>query len=330
MATEEQTSRQLVVTAVGDTQCGIEIENVHEIILMQEITAVPKSPRNVLGAIDVRGAVLPVVDLRACLGFPPAPHTVDTRIVLVSYEDQKIGLVVDGVAEVITLPIDAFQKLNGNVGQSEFLHDVARLEDRLILHIDHERVIRDGLNAEPTAESPLLSIVEKENAAAEEASEEKEKEAQKMANEETTDSADEGGLNVELLESSFELLAPRGEELVERFYDKLFETAPAVREFFPDDLTEQRKALLGSLGIIVKSLRSPEKLTTYLQKLGASHVKYGAVAAHYDVVAGVLLETMAELAGDVWNDDLQSAWTAALGAVKEIMLSGAEQDAAAA
>jgi hemoglobin-like flavoprotein len=130
---------------------------------------------------------------------------------------------------------------------------------------------------------------------------------------------------VELLESSFKLLAPRGEELVELFYDRLFETAPSVRELFPDDLAGQRKALLGALGALVSSLRKPEQLTAYLEELGASHVGYGAADGHYDVVAQVLLEVMAELAGDeVWNDDLQTAWSDALTAVKGIMLGGAE------
>lgn len=330
---------------MAETLCGIEIGAVHEIILMQDITPVPKSPRNVLGATNVRGVVLSVVDLRACLGFPSAANTADTRIVLVSYGEEKIGLVVDGVAEVITLPLDAFQSLNGNIGQSAFLRSVARLEDRLILDIDHERVVEDGLHAEPAEIPELLKVVEAEAAAEaeEQAEEEAEPEAEAEAEIEeeeeqtevttedtTTDAKDEGGLNIELLESSFELLAPQGDELVERFYEKLFETAPAVRNLFPDDMASQKKALLGSLAAIVGSLRNPEKLGSYLAELGQHHVTYGAQAAHYDVVAQVLIETMAELAGDVWNDELQTAWTDALTAVKGLMLAGAEQQEKAA
>ena len=126
------------------------------------------------------------------------------------------------------------------------------------------------------------------------------------------------------------MLAPQGEQLVERFYERLFETAPAVRSLFPDDMEGQKRALLGALGTIVNSLRAPEKLTTYLEGLGKHHVDYGAVAAHYDVVAEVLVATMAELAGDAWTDELQSAWTAALTAVKGLMLAGADTIEAAA
>ena len=135
-----------------------------------------------------------------------------------------------------------------------------------------------------------------------------------------------GTLRIDLLESSFALLAPRAEELVERFYTRLFTVAPEARAMFPDDMAGQRRALLGALGMIVSSLRAPEKLGGYLDGLGRRHVNYGAVEAHYDLVGGVLLETMAEMAGPVWSDELQDAWTTAYGAVKGLMLAGAEAE----
>ena len=157
--TNAETTQQLVVAKVADILCGIEIEAVHEIILMQEITVVPQSPRNMLGMIDIRGMVLPVVDLRACLGFPSTANTHDTRIVLVSYREKQIGLVVDGVAEVTTLPKEAFQSLKGNVGESPYLRAVARLDDRLILDIDHVRVVDEGIDAELSGMS-LADVLE--------------------------------------------------------------------------------------------------------------------------------------------------------------------------
>jgi len=97
-----------------------------------------------------------------------------------------------------------------------------------------------------------------------------------------------------------------------------------VRSLFPDDMAGQRRALLGSLGMIVNNLRAPEKLTEYLGGLGERHVAHGAAEAHYDVVGAVLLQALAELAGDLWTDELAAAWTVAYGAVKGIMLVGAE------
>jgi hemoglobin-like flavoprotein len=133
-----------------------------------------------------------------------------------------------------------------------------------------------------------------------------------------------------LIESSFALLAPRGDELVDRFYARLFATAPTVRELFPDDLAGQKRALLGSLGMIVGSLRAPEKLGLYLGSLGQRHAGYGALGAHYVVVGGVLLETLAEMAGDAWTEELQEAWAAAYDSVRTLMLAGAGRAAEAA
>ena len=116
--TQSDTNLQLVITKVADVLCGIEIDAVHEIIPTQEITSVPRSPRNMLGVTDVRGSVIPVVDLRACLRYEPAEFGSETRIVLVTYGDSKVGLVVDGVAEVITLDKDVFHPVTADIGDN--------------------------------------------------------------------------------------------------------------------------------------------------------------------------------------------------------------------
>lgn len=340
MSTQEQTTRQLVVAKVGDVLCGLEIEAVHEIIPMQEITPVPKAPRNLLGVTNVRGTIVPVADMRGCLGYSHAEIGKETRIVLVTYGDDKIGLVVDAVAEVITVKKEAFQSLDGNVAESSFLRSVARLEDRLILDVDHERVVNDGLDSTPAGVQALLREVAEEEATddttedgAEEATENDaaEDSAADLSQDDDAIGADtdpeeasDDGLNIELIESSFALLAPKGDELVDRFYQRLFETSPAVRTLFPDDMAGQKKALLGSLAAIIGSLREPDELATYLTELGQRHVTYGAVQEHYDVVAQVLLATMAELAGDAWTDDIQSAWLTAFTTIKDLMLSADE------
>jgi len=306
METSQSTNRQLVVTRVGETFYGIAIDAVHEIIPIPEITPIPKSPLNMIGVINVRGAVVPVADLRGCLGFEATPFSKDTRIVLVTYHEKQMGLVVDGVNEVTTLANDAFQSMVGTHGESSLIPYVARFQGAMVLEIDHVRVIDDGLTARRQAPvgaelDDSAATVELPQAAPEEA----------------------GGLNVELLEASFQLLAPQADRLAERFYEKLFEVAPSVRGLFPEDIAEQRKALIASIGAIVSSLRSPDSLGEYLGGLGVRHVGYGAVDGHYDVVGQVLLETMAEVAGDLWTEELQSAWTAAYGAIKGLMLEAA-------
>ena len=77
------------------------------------------------------------------------------------------------------------------------------------------------------------------------------------------------GLNVELLESSFKLVAPQGDALVTRFYERLFEKYPAVKPLFKNaSIPEQKKKLLASLVLVIQNIRRPEKLTPVLQDMG--------------------------------------------------------------
>jgi len=132
------------------------------------------------------------------------------------------------------------------------------------------------------------------------------------------------GLNVELLEKSFELVAPQGKVLVETFYQHLFADYPEVKPLFADaDIKQQQSKLLASLKLVVENLRRPEDLTVVLERLGLRHLDYGATEEHYPAVGATLLKSLAEIAGDAWNDELNQAWTEAYEAISEIMLSGA-------
>ena len=86
-------------------------------------------------------------------------------------------------------------------------------------------------------------------------------------------------LDLNTLETSFDLIAPRGEELVDVFYARLFETAPAVQPLFANtDLQKQKSMLLATLVLLRKSLRDLEAIAPKLRQLGARHVAYGALA----------------------------------------------------
>ena len=136
------------------------------------------------------------------------------------------------------------------------------------------------------------------------------------------------GLNVELLRGSFEAVTPMGDKLTARFYELLFERYPQVKPMFANlSMEEQGKKLLASLALIVASLEDGEKLTSYLKELGARHVGYGTQDAHYDAVGECLLVALAETAGDLWNDDLQTAWTDAYAAIASLMTQGAAEAA---
>lgn len=133
-------------------------------------------------------------------------------------------------------------------------------------------------------------------------------------------------LDLENLEASFDLIAPRGEELVDVFYSRLFEAAPAVEPLFAQtDLRKQKAMLLATLVLLRKSLRDLEAISPKLRQLGARHVGYGARPEHYPVVAEAMLASMAEIAGAAWTQDVAAAWADALNLVATAMLEGAEE-----
>jgi hemoglobin-like flavoprotein len=131
-------------------------------------------------------------------------------------------------------------------------------------------------------------------------------------------------VDVETLEESFDLVAPQGDELIRKFYDRLFEVAPSVQPLFANvDMERQRQALLNMLVVVRESLRDLDDIVPDLEDLGARHVGYGAQAEHYPVVGDVLLETMAGVAGDAWKPEYTAAWQEAYGVIQGVMLSGA-------
>ena len=132
-------------------------------------------------------------------------------------------------------------------------------------------------------------------------------------------------LDLEALETSFDLVAPRGDELMDVFYARLFAAAPAVKPLFAGtDFKRQKAMLLGTLVLLRKSLRDLDAIVPKLRELGGRHVAYGAQPEHYPVVGEVLIASMAEIAGAAWSEEYERAWTAAFGVVAGAMIEGAE------
>lgn len=133
-------------------------------------------------------------------------------------------------------------------------------------------------------------------------------------------------LDLDALETSFDLVAPHGDELMDVFYARLFTAAPAVRPLFPvTDMQRQKTMLLATLVLLRKSLRNLEAIVPKLRDLGARHVAYGAQPEHYPVVGEILIASMAEIAGSAWTPEYAQAWGEAFGIVAAAMLEGAER-----
>ena len=101
--------RQLVVFELANEHYGVDIAAVESIIKMQAITVVPHAPAFVEGITNLRGRVLPVIDLRKRFDLPPEEATKDSRIVVVAIDGVKVGMIVDAVSEVLRVSDDAIE-----------------------------------------------------------------------------------------------------------------------------------------------------------------------------------------------------------------------------
>lgn len=137
------TEKQLVVFDLSAEAYGVDIGSVREIISMQDITKVPETPAFVEGIIDLRGKVIPVVDLRKKFGLPEVERDKDNRIVVVDIAGQDIGVVVDAVNEVLRVPSNSVEPPSSIITtvDSEYLLGIAKLEDYLIILLDLERLL---------------------------------------------------------------------------------------------------------------------------------------------------------------------------------------------
>lgn len=134
---------QLVVFDLAGERFGTEIERVHEIIRLQEVTQVPRAPEFVEGVINLRGRIVPVVNLRRRFGFPETEPNRAGRIVVVDVEGSTIGMVVDAVAEVARVARAAIEPPAPIVStmNNEFLRGVCKRSDDLIVLLDLDRVL---------------------------------------------------------------------------------------------------------------------------------------------------------------------------------------------
>ena len=145
---ESADERQMVSFTLGDAEFGIAIQEVQEIIRLTKVTAVPRSPAYVEGMVNLRGEVLPVVDLRKRMGLPAKPVSDATRVVVVDLKGAKAGLIVDAVREVTRIASRDLAPAPGLVAgaEREIIEGVARLNqgERMILVVRPDKL----LNAE--------------------------------------------------------------------------------------------------------------------------------------------------------------------------------------
>ncbi len=154
-----QTEKQLVVFDLATEAYGVDIGAVREIIRMQDITKVPRCPEFVEGIINLRGNVIPVVDLRKRFSLMVSEQSKDNRIVVVDIVGRDIGVIVDAVNEVLRIQGDSVAPPSSVITttDSSFLLGIVKLDSSLIILLDLEKVLSDdemGALDEVSVEEP--------------------------------------------------------------------------------------------------------------------------------------------------------------------------------
>ncbi len=134
---------QLVVFMLAKEHYGVRIAAVESIIKLQPITAVPCSPAFVEGVTNLRGRVLPVIDLRKRFGLRAEEPTKDTRIVVVEMNGTLVGMIVDSVSEVLRVPAEFVEPPSPimTTVDSAFITGIAKVDEQLIILLDLEKVL---------------------------------------------------------------------------------------------------------------------------------------------------------------------------------------------
>jgi purine-binding chemotaxis protein CheW len=134
---------QLVGFLIGSEEFAVDILKVQEINRITQITKVPNSPDFVEGVINLRGKVIPILDLRIRMGMEKKEHDSRTRIIVVEVDQKTIGFIVDEVTEVLRIPKSVIENPPDLVSntKSEFITGVGKLEDRLLILLDLDKII---------------------------------------------------------------------------------------------------------------------------------------------------------------------------------------------
>jgi len=139
---------QLVSFHVGDEEFGLDILQVQEIIRIQQLTRVPNSPEFMYGVINLRGKVIPVISLRKVFGLSDLAQDKQTRIVVVEVNGTVLGFIVDSVSEVLRIPTNTVEPPPRLKKMArEYVSGVGKLDDRLLMLLDIERLMNDSEDA---------------------------------------------------------------------------------------------------------------------------------------------------------------------------------------
>ena len=137
----------LIAFQLGREEYGVAVSSVREVSRVSDITRVPQAPEHIRGVMNLRGRILPVLELRTRLGHPPLLEPgPKARVVLAEVHGRVIGLLVDAVAQVLKVPSDRVVPPpdDARAAEADYVTGVAEYDGRLIILLDLERMLQPG------------------------------------------------------------------------------------------------------------------------------------------------------------------------------------------
>ncbi|TIX49073.1 chemotaxis protein CheW [Alteraurantiacibacter aquimixticola] len=137
--------RELITFELSGQLFGIDIMAIREIRAWSPVTVLPRVPDHVAGVVNLRGAVLPVIDLSVRLGWPATEATPRNPIIVVEHEGQSRGLIVHGVNDIVSIEADSLQQPDGAAQAriTGFLEGLAPLDDNMVMVLDLAELMAD-------------------------------------------------------------------------------------------------------------------------------------------------------------------------------------------
>lgn len=140
---EEDVNRELLVFALGEEEYGIDILKVQEIRGYDAVTAIANAPKFIKGVINLRGNIVPIVDLRIKFGLGNIVYDQFTVVIIINVSQRTVGIVVDGVSDVMTLASEQLRAAPefGSTLDTAYILGLGTVEDRMIILVDIEKLM---------------------------------------------------------------------------------------------------------------------------------------------------------------------------------------------
>ena len=137
-------NKQFIVFKLGKEEYGVDIQKVTTIEQVKLITRIPKTPAFIKGVINLRGDIIPIMDLRCRFNMPAVEDTEDTRIIIIKIEDISLGFIVDAVDEVVTIQDENMEKVSNfsNDMSLDYLLGVGKVGERIVTLLNIDKLVK--------------------------------------------------------------------------------------------------------------------------------------------------------------------------------------------